>query len=229
MADKRSILEKLLALANDKCNSFESAMAYKMYLKLKSTLPEEEAIKKANEEAEKEWNAYDESTWSEDERREYDYWHGGKFFFDRVDEFLHEIFKVEGGYLIRRWNYLNAMSYHFKSQLEAFGEEYEGVRKNCLKQISFFEHLKEDEFGQDEYDEHSQSWYTDNWGKFSIKRFQGSDNLKMGNPKINYLMFVEDDMVQILEPYCGGSAFRKAKKFESNAIAKLEVKNGVHN
>ena len=88
MADKRSILEKLLALANDKCNSFESAMAYKMYLKLKDTLPEEEAIKKANEEAEKEWNAYDESTWSEDERREYDYWHDGKFFFDRVDEFL---------------------------------------------------------------------------------------------------------------------------------------------
>ena len=54
MSSTREKLEKLLALASDKCNSFESAIAYKMYLKLKATLPEEEAIKKANEEAEKE-------------------------------------------------------------------------------------------------------------------------------------------------------------------------------
>lgn len=46
----------------------------------------------------------------------------------------------------------------------------------------------------------------------------------MGNPKINYLMFIEDDMVQILEPYCGESAFKKAKKFESKANKNLEYK-----
>ncbi len=215
--DRKSVLEKLLALANDKCNKFESEGAYAKYLELKALYGDSITIEKANEEAEKEWNAYDTSTWSKEEQEEYDYWHGGKFSFERVDEFLNEIFKVEGGYLIRRWNYLNAMSYHFKTQLEAFGEEYEGVRKNCLKQINFFEQLQEDEFGKDEYDEHSQPWYTDTWGKFSIRRFQGQDTLKMGNPKINYLMFIEDDMVQVLEPYYGRDSFKKAKSFESKA------------
>lgn len=222
--DKKSILEKLLALANDNCNKFESERAYQKYLKLRSQYGDSITIEKVNEEIEKEWNAYDTSTWSKKEQEEYDYWHGGKFFFERTEEFLHEIFRVDGGYLIRRWNYLNAMSYYFKKQLETFGEEYEGVRKNCLKQISFFEHLKEDEFGQDEYDERSQPWYTDNWGKFSIKRFQGSDTLKMGNPKINYLMFIEDDMAQILESYWEDGAFKKAKKFESKANKNLENK-----
>lgn len=46
----------------------------------------------------------------------------------------------------------------------------------------------------------------------------------MGNPKINYLMFIEDDMVQILEPYWGNDAFKKAKKFESKAKKNLEYK-----
>lgn len=215
--DRKSVLEKLLALANDKCNKFESERAYAKYLELKAQYGDSITI----EEAEKEWNAYDTSTWSKEEQEEYDYWHGGKFSFERVDEFLNEIFKVEGGYLIRRWNYLNAMSYHFKTQLEAFGEEYEGVRKNCLKQINFFEQLQEDEFGKDEYDKYSQPWYTDTWGKFSIRRFQGQDTLKMGNPKINYLMFIEDDMVQVLEPYYGRDSFKKAKSFESKAKGEI--------
>ena len=223
MSSPREKLEKLLALANDKCNSFESAIAYKMYLKLKATLPEEEAVKKANEEAEKEWNAYDSSTWSEDEKREYDYWHGGKFSFERTEKFLYEVYKVEGGYLIRRWNYLNAMSFHYVVQLHSFGNEYEGVRKNCLKQIAFFEQLQEDEFGKDEYDEHDQPWYTDVEGTITFKRFQGQDVNKVGNPKINYLMFIEEDLVTLLEGYYPKDSFKNAKNFESNAIAKLEV------
>ena len=223
MSSPREKLEKLLALANDKCNSFESAIAYKMYLRLKATLPEEEAVKKANEEAEKEWNAYDSSTWSEDEKREYDYWHGGKFSFERTEKFLYEVYKVEGGYLIRRWNYLNAMSFHYVVQLHSFGNEYEGVRKNCLKQIAFFEQLQEDEFGKDEYDEHDQPWYTDVEGTITFKRFQGQDVNKVGNPKINYLMFIEEDLVTLLEGYYPKDSFKNAKNFESNAIAKLEV------
>ena len=223
MSNPREKLEKLLALANDKCNSFESAIAYKMYLKLKATLPEEEAVKKANEEAEKEWNAYDSSTWSEDEKIEYDYWNGGKFAFERTEKFLYEVYKVEGGYLIRRWNYLNAMSFHYVVQLHSFGNEYEGVRKNCLKQIAFFEQLQEDEFGKDEYDEHDQPWYTDTEGTITFKRFQGQDVKKVGNPKINYLMFIEEDLVILLENYYPKDSFKNAKNFESNAIAKLEV------
>lgn len=223
MSSPREKLEKLLALANDKCNSFESAIAYKMYLRLKATLPEEEAVKKANEEAEKEWNAYDSSTWSEDEKGEYDYWNGGKFAFERTEKFLYEVYKVEGGYLIRRWNYLNAMSFHYVVQLHSFGNEYEGVRKNCLKQIAFFEQLQEDEFGKDEYDEHDQPWYTDAEGTIEFKRFQGQDVKKVGNPKINYLMFIEEDLVILLENYYPKGSFKNAKNFESNAIAKLEV------
>lgn len=223
MSSPREKLEKLLALANDKCNSFESAIAYKMYLRLKATLPEEEAVKKANEEAEKEWNAYDSSTWSEDEKREYDYWNGGKFAFERTEKFLYEVYKVEGGYLIRRWNYLNAMSFHYVVQLHSFGNEYEGVRKNCLKQIAFFEQLQEDEFGKDEHDEHDQPWYTDAEGTIEFKRFQGQDVKKVGNPKINYLMFIEEDLVILLENYYPKGSFKNAKNFESNAIAKLEV------
>lgn len=223
MSSPREKLEKLLALANDKCNSFESAIAYKMYLRLKATLPEEEAVKKANEEAEKEWNAYDSSTWSEDEKIEYDYWNGGKFAFERTEKFLYEVYKVEGGYLIRRWNYLNAMSFHYVVQLHSFGNEYEGVRKNCLKQIAFFEQLQEDEFGKDEYDEHDQPWYTDAEGTIEFKRFQGQDVKKVGNPKINYLMFIEEDLVILLENYYPKDSFKNAKNFESNAIAKLEV------
>lgn len=223
MSSPSEKLEKLLALANDKCNSFESAIAYKLYLKLKATLPEEEAVKKANKEAEKEWNAYDSSTWSEDEKREYDYWHGGKFSFERTEKFLYEVHKVEGGYLIRRWNYLNAMSFHYVVQLHSFGNEYEGVRKNCLKQIAFFEQLQEDEFGKDEYDEHDQPWYTDVEGTITFKRFQGQDVNKVGNPKINYLMFIEEDLVTLLEGYYPKDSFKNAKNFESNAIAKLEV------
>lgn len=223
MSSPREKLEKLLALANDKNNSFESALAYKMYLKLKATLPEEEAAKKANEEVEKEWNAYDSSTWSEDERREYDHWSGGKFAFERTEKFLYEVYKVEGGYLIRRWNYLNAMSFHYVVQLHSFGNEYEGVRKNCLKQIAFFEQLQEDEFGKDEYDEHDQPWYTDVEGTITFKRFQGQDVNKVGNPKINYLMFIEEDLVTLLEGYYPKDSFKNAKNFESNAIAKLEV------
>ena len=223
MSSPREKLEKLLALANDKCNSFESAIAYKMYLKLKATLPEEEAVKKANEEAEKEWNAYDSSTWSEDEKREYDYWNGGKFAFERTEKFLYEVYKVEGGYLIRRWNYLNAMSFHYVVQLHSFGNEYEGVRKNCLKQIAFFEQLQEDEFGKDEYDEHDQPRYTDAEGTIEFKRFQGQDVKKVGNPKINYLMFIEEDLIILLENYYPKGSFKNAKNFESNAIAKLEV------
>lgn len=223
MSSPREKLEKLLALANDKCNSFESAIAYKMYLRLKATLPEEEAVKKANEEAEKEWNAYDSSTWSEDEKREYDYWNGGKFAFERTEKFLYEVYKVEGGYLIRRWNYLNAMSFHYVVQLHSFGNEYEGVRKNCLKQIAFFEQLQEDEFGKDKYDEHDQPWYTDAEGTIEFKRFQGQDVKKVGNPKINYLMFIEEDLVILLENYYPKDSFKNAKNFESNAIAKLEV------
>lgn len=223
MSSPSEKLEKLLALANDKCNSFESAIAYKLYLKLKATLPEKEAVKKANKEAEKEWNAYDSSTWSEDEKREYDYWHGGKFSFERTEKFLYEVNKVEGGYLIRRWNYLNAMSFHYVVQLHSFGNEYEGVRKNCLKQIAFFEQLQEDEFGKDEYDEHDQPWYTDAEGTIEFKRFQGQDVNKVGNPKINYLMFIEEDLVTLLEGYYPKDSFKNAKNFESNAIAKLEV------
>ena len=223
MSSPREKLEKLLALANDKCNSFESAIAYKMYLRLKATLPEEEAVKKANEEAEKEWNAYDSSTWSEDEKREYDHWNGGKFAFERTEKFLYEVYKVEGGYLIRRWNYLNAMSFHYVVQLHSFGNEYEGVRKNCLKQIAFFEQLQEDEFGKDEYDEHDQPWYTDAEGTIEFKRFQGQDVKKVGNPKINYLMFIEEDLVILLENYYPKGSFKNAKNFESNAIAKLGV------
>lgn len=223
MSSPSEKLEKLLALANDKCNSFESAIAYKLYLKLKATLPEEEAVKKANEEAEKEWNAYDSSTWSEDEKREYDYWNGGKFAFERTEKFLYEVYKVEGGYLIRRWNYLNAMSFHYVVQLHSFGNEYEGVRKNCLKQIAFFEQLQEDEFGKDEYDEHDQPWYTDAEGTIEFKRFQGQDVKKVGNPKINYLMFIEEDLVILLENYYPKGSFKNAKNFESNAITKLEV------
>lgn len=223
MSSPREKLEKLLVLANDKCNSFESAIAYKMYLKLKATLPEEEALKKANEEAEKEWNAYDSSTWSEDEKIEYDYWNGGKFAFERTEKFLYEVYKVEGGYLIRRWNYLNAMSFHYVVQLHSFGNEYESVRKNCLKQIAFFEQLQEDEFGKDEYDEHDQPWYTDAEGTIEFKRFQGQDVKKVGNPKINYLMFIEEDLVILLESYYPEGSFKNAKNFESNAIAKLEV------
>lgn len=223
MSSPREKLEKLLALANDKNNSFESALAYKMYLKLKATLPEEEAVKKANEEAEKEWNAYDSSTWSEDEKREYDYWNGGKFAFERTEKFLYEVYKVEGGYLIRRWNYLNAMSFHYVVQLHSFGNEYEGVRKNCLKQIAFFEQLQEDEFGKDEYDEHDQPWYTNAEGTIEFKRFQGQDVKKVGNPKINYLMFIEEDLAILLEVYYPKDSFKNAKNFKSNAIAKLEV------
>jgi hypothetical protein len=223
LSTAREKLEKLLALANDKSNSFESAMAYKMYLKLQATLPKAEAIKKANEEAEKEWNAYDESTWSEDERREYDYWRGGKFAFERTEKFLNEVYKVEGGYLVRRWNYLNAMSFHYMLQLRSFGNEYEGVRKNCLKQIAFFEQLQEDEFGQDEYDKHDQPWYTDVQGTIQFKRFQGQDIKKVGNPKLNYLMFIEEDLITLLESYYPKDSFKNAKYFESNAVAKLEV------
>lgn len=223
MSTAREKLEKLLALANDKSNSFESAMAYKMYLKLQATLSKAEAIKKANEEAEKEWNAYDESTWSEDERREYDYWSGGKFAFERTDKFLNEVYKVEGGYLVRRWNYLNAMSFHYMIQLRSFGNEYEGVRKNCLKQIAFFEQLQEDEFGKDEYDKYDQPWYTDVQGTIQFKRFQGQDIKKVGNPKLNYLMFIEEDLIILLEGYYPKDSFKNAKYFESNAVAKLEV------
>ena len=38
------------------------------------------------------------------------------------------------------------MPFHYVVQLHSFGNEYEGVRKNCLKQIAFFEQLQEDEF-----------------------------------------------------------------------------------
>lgn len=221
--NKREILDKLLALAQDNCNKFESERAYQKFLKLKAQYAEDVAIKKANEEAEKEWNAYDTSTWSKEEQEEYNYWHGGKFSFERTEEFLNEIFKVDGGYLIRRWNYLCAMSYHFKTQLNEFGYEYEGVRKNCIKQISFFEHLKEAEFGQDEYDEHSQPWYKDTWGKFTLMHFQGNDTLKMGNPKINYLMFVDENMVIILENYWHKDAFKNAKNY-STISARIENK-----
>ena len=223
MSTAHEKLEKLLALANDKNNSFESALAYKMYLKLKATLPEEEAAKKANEEAEKEWNAYDSSTWSEDEKREYDHWSGGKFAFERTEKFLYEVYKVESGYLIRRWNYLNAMSFHYVVQLCTFGNEYEGVRKNCLKQIAFFEQLQEDEFGKDEYDEHDQPWNTDAEGTITFRRFQGQDVKKVGNPKINYLMFIEEDLSSLFEGYYPKDSFKNAKYFESNAIAKLEA------
>lgn len=211
-----------MALANDKCNSFESALAYRMYLKLKGTLSEEDAVKKANEEAEKEWNAYDSSTWSEEERKEYDHWRGGKFSFERTEKFLNEVFKVEGGYLIRRWNYLNAMSFHYVTQLHTFGNEYEGVRKNCLKRIALFEQLQEDEFGKDEYDEHDCPWYTETEGTIKFKRFQGQDDKKVGNPKVNYLMFIEEDLITLLESYYPKDSFKNAKYFENIAIAKLE-------
>lgn len=224
MSSGREKLEKLLALANDKSNSFESAMAYKMYLKLKKVLPENEAVEKANQAAEKEWNAYDSSTWSEDERREYDHWSGGKFAFERTEEFLNEVYKVEGGYLIRRWNYLNAMSFHYMVQLHTFGNEYEGVRKNCLKQIAYFEQLQEEEFGKDEYDKYDQPWYTEVEGTIKFKRFQGQDIHKVGNPKLNYFMFIEDELVILLESYYPRGTFKDAKYFESNAVAKLEVK-----
>lgn len=147
----------------------------------------------------------------------------GKFAFERTEKFLYEVYKVEGGYLIRRWNYLNAMSFHYVVQLHSFGNEYEGVRKNCLKQIAFFEQLQEDEFGKDEYDEHDQPWYTDAEGTIEFKRFQGQDVKKVGNPKINYLMFIEEDLVILLENYYPKDSFKNAKNFESNAIAKLEV------
>lgn len=221
--DKKSILEKLLALANDKCNAFESERAYLKYLELKSRYTEEVAVSRANEEAEKEWNAYDSSTWSEEEREEYDYWHGGKFKSDRVEEFLNEVYKVEGGYLIRRWNYLNAMSFHFRRQLNEFGYEYDSVRKNCLKQITLFEQLQEDEFGKDEYDKRDQPWYTDSYGKFTLKLFQGQDSKKVGNPKINYLMFIENDMLKVLEDYWPNSAFKNAKSHKI-VSARIESK-----
>lgn len=218
MSNVHEKLEKLLALANDKCNSFESVLAYKKYLKLKATPPKEEAVKKANEEA---WNAYDSSTWSKEEQKEYDYWHGGKFTFERTEKFLNEVYKVEGGFLIRRWNYLNAMSFHYVIQLRTFGNEYEGVRKNCLKQIALFEQLQEDEFGKDEYED--SDWYTETEGTIKFKRFQGQDNKKVGNPKINYLMFIEEGLISLLESYYPKDAFKNAKCFESNAIARLEV------
>lgn len=114
------------------------------------------------------------------------------------------------------------MSFHFKRQLNEFGYEYDGVRKNCLKQISFFEHLQEEEFGKDEYDDRDQPWYTDTWGKFSLKMFQGHDLTKVGNPKINYLMFIEDDMVKVLEDYWNKDAFKNAGSFKSKAIGNIE-------
>lgn len=36
MSNKREVLERLLALANDKCNKFESERAYAKYLELKT-------------------------------------------------------------------------------------------------------------------------------------------------------------------------------------------------
>lgn len=48
MSTGREKLEKLLALANDKCNKFVSEMAYKKYLELKNKLSEKEAVTEAN-------------------------------------------------------------------------------------------------------------------------------------------------------------------------------------
>lgn len=46
----------------------------------------------------------------------------------------------------------------------------------------------------------------------------------MGNVwLINYLMFIEEDLAILLENYYPKDAFKNAKYFESNAIAKLEV------
>lgn len=218
MSTKREILEKLLALANDSCSKYESELAYAKYLALKEKFGEEEA----KEEIEKEWNAYDESTWSEEERKEYDYWRGGKFSFERTEKFLNEVYKVEGGYLIRRLAYLEAMSVHFQNELYSFGHEYEGVYKNCIKQIEFFEGLQCDEFGTDEEGEHD--WYKNTDRGFTFYMFQGFDDKKRGSPKINYLMFVSDEMKIILEGFID---FKNAKPFDNSKVtAFLEKDKG---
>lgn len=107
------------------------------------------------------------------------------------------------------------MSFHFRRQLNEFGYEFDGVRKNCLKQITLFEQLQEDEFGKDKYDKYDQPCYTDSSGKFTLRLFQGQDSKKVGNPKINYLMFVENAALEVLKDYWPNSAFENAKIYKT--------------
>ena len=126
MSTGREKLEKLLALANDKCNKFVSEMAYKKYLELKDKLSEKEAVKEAN---------------CFDEIEEDNLYRSVEFDIDKIHKFFDTITKVPGGFLIRRSVYLARMIHYYESQLRDFGEQYEGVRKNCNKMIKMYQYM----------------------------------------------------------------------------------------
>lgn len=174
MSTGREKLEKLLALANDKCNKFVSEMAYKKYLELKDKISEKEAVTEAN---------------CFDEIEEDNLYRSVEFDIDKIHKFFDTITKVPGGFLIRRSVYLNRMIHYYESQLRDFGEQYEGVRKNCNKMIKMYQQIAIDEFG---YTKTSPSSLFPN-------TLINPDYSLFGNPKVNYLHFVDDDTAMLLD------------------------------
>lgn len=204
MADKRSVLQKLLDLANDKSNKFESFLAFKKYIALKDKLGEEN-IKDVDE---KEWNAFDSSTWCESDKKKYNFRNGEKTEWDYWEEFRDEVWKVPGGYLIRRYNYLNTMSLHFQIQLRELGQESGNIQKYAIKQIQFFENLKMEEFGNE-----NSNWYNVEINRLKVSLIQNLDKKKLGNPKNNYFVFIEDKAKILFEEHIG---FNRAKQMNSD-------------
>ena len=176
--DKRKIMENLLALANDKCNKFASAAAYAKYLKMKAELDgKSESTEDQTEyvvvDDEEEWNVWKQSS------------------IDECTKYFNTIYAVEGGYLIRRSTFLHKMWSHFVSQIRAFGNEYPGVYKNCMKQIRFYVQLQVDEFECD-------TWNY-NWEGVTCPTAWNGNSELLGNPKTNYLMFLTADEYSVIK------------------------------
>ncbi len=178
--DKRKIMENLLALANDKCNKFASAAAYAKYLKMKAELDGKQTSESTEDQTEyvvvddEEWNV-----WKHLSSEEY-------------DKYFNTIYAVEGGYLIRRSTFLNKMWLHFASQINAFGNEYPGVYKNCMKQLRFYVQLQVNEFKCKARNYKSE-------GGFTIPDAINGNPKLIGNPKTNYLMFLTADEYSVIK------------------------------
>lgn len=178
--DKRKIMENLLALANDKCNKFASAAAYAKYLKMKAELDGKQTSESTKDQTEnvmvddEEWNV-----WKHLSSEEY-------------DKYFNTIYAVEGGYLIRRSTFLNKMWLHFASQINAFGNEYPGVYKNCMKQLRFYVQLQINEFECKARNYKSE-------GGFTIPDAINGNPELIGNPKTNYLMFLTADEYSVIK------------------------------
>lgn len=176
--DKRKIMENLLALANDKCNKFASAAAYAKYLKMKAELDG----KSESTEDQTEYVMTDDEEWT--------VWK--HLSSEEYDKYFNTIYAVEGGYLIRRSTFLNKMWLHFVLQLDAFGNEYPGVYKNCMKQLHFYTQLQINEFECTIVKHRSE-------GGFTVPDAHGANPDLIGNPKTNYLMFLTADEYSVIK------------------------------